>query len=483
MLVLGHVTRERCLSALLERHICMQESLMSTADGDFGSNGFIQSDFAGESGINDPLSPRFSLSDAPVDLGVLTDWKNYKKKMLIKRIGAFFFTILVAVSVPLSIVFMVMRKSYTAAVVTSGAFALFATIIGVAEISQHYKTYTRPHLQRHIIRVILMVPLYAVESWLSLVLMGSWAVPYIHTLRECYEAYVLYNFMVFILEWLEQEASYHFTTYVEKLARQPQFPHIWPMGHCMKPWPMGQPFIGSVKVGVINYVTIRPAMGFLTLILIPMNLYTEGDMSPRSGYLWITIINNFSQCWALYCLVMLYHVVYEDAKPIRPLAKFLCVKAVVFFSFWQAIVIAILVKVGAAQSVLSNEDGVAEAAQDYLICFEMFVAAIAHTYAFSASEWWEGSEREMAPRTIWDNFRDLVDFRDVRKDIYENLEHEGGRLVDAAGKPVAMVRGLLGGRTKGRENSSSHLTPLDEPMYGSTDSSTFDDSKKIKGAS
>merc|ERR1719378_1844081 len=218
------------------------------------------------------------------------------------------------------------------------------------------------------------------------------------------------------------------------------------MGRCLKPWPMGQPFIGSVKVGVINYVTIRPAMGILTLVLIPLNLYDEGDLSWHSGYLWITIVNNFSQCWALYCLVMLYHVVYEDAKPIRPLAKFLCVKAAVFFSFWQAIVIAVLVKVGVAQSILSDEEGVAEAAQDYLICFEMFVAAIAHTYAFSASEWWEGSERDMPPRTIWDNFRDLFDFKDVRHEVYKNYEQERDKLAGAAGKPVAMMRGLLGGK-------------------------------------
>lgn len=423
-------------------------------------------DFEREHDVHEPLtfSPSYAnggMSDAPVDIGVLADWKQYKQRMFLRRLGAALFSVLVAVAVPLSIVFMVMKKSYTAAVVTSGAFALFATVIGVAEISQHYKTYTRPHLQRHIIRVILMVPLYAVESWLSLVFMGSAAVPYIHTLRECYEAFVLYNFMVFILEWLEQEASYHFTTYVEKLARQPQCPHIWPMGHCLKPWPMGQPFIGSVKVGVINYVTIRPATAILTLILIPLNLYDEGDLSWHSGFLWITIINNFSQCWALYCLVMLYHVVYEDAKPIRPLAKFLCVKAVVFFSFWQAIVIAVLVKVGAAQSVLSDEAGVAEAAQDYLICFEMFIAAIAHTYAFSASEWWEGSEREMPPRTVWDNFRDLFDVKDVRQEVYKNYEQERDKLAGAAGKPVAMMRGLLrGGHHRQREE--------EDAAYGAT---------------
>lgn len=40
-------------------------------------------------------------------------------------------------------------------------------------------------------------------------------------------------------------------------------------------------------------------------------------------------------CYAFYCLGMFYYVLKTPLKPYDPVPKFLCIKAVLFLSFWQ----------------------------------------------------------------------------------------------------------------------------------------------------
>jgi len=71
-------------------------------------------------------------------------------------------------------------------------FTFLAIPISIFGIYQHLEHNTKPHLQRHIVRILWMVPIYALDSWLSLML-GVLCRPsdaiYPDTLRECYEAY------------------------------------------------------------------------------------------------------------------------------------------------------------------------------------------------------------------------------------------------------------------------------------------------------
>jgi len=62
-------------------------------------------------------------------------------------------------------------------------------------------------------------------------------------------------------------------------------------------------------------------------------VYLEGEWRWDGAFPYIMAINNFSQFIAMYCLILFYKAHREELKPMKPVGKFLCIKAVVFFSF------------------------------------------------------------------------------------------------------------------------------------------------------
>ena len=101
----------------------------------------------------------------------------------------------------------------------------------------------------------------------------------------------------------------------------------------LEPWPMGSPFILKVQTGVLNYVVLRPTTAVISFALQPLGVYHSGNASPHDAYIWLALINSASQAWALYCLIALYRVTRDEFLP-RVLPKFLCLKGLVFFTFW-----------------------------------------------------------------------------------------------------------------------------------------------------
>lgn len=92
-----------------------------------------------------------------------------------------------------------------------------------------------------------------------------------------------------------------------------------------------------------EYVQLKPILVLATVILKAAGVYREGDFSFDSGYTYISLVYNISICLSLYCLAMFWVCVAKDLKAFRPVPKFLCVKGILFFSFWQGIAVSLLV--------------------------------------------------------------------------------------------------------------------------------------------
>lgn len=136
-------------------------------------------------------------------------------------------------------------------------------------------------------------------------------------------------------------SSYYSYVFVSQTRESPK--HMFPMCWLGK-WNMDQEFLYKNKVGCLQYVVVKPLMSLLAFILDQNEKYGEGEFKADVGYPYISFVTNCSQVWAMYCLVYFYYVLKEDLAPIRPIPKFICVKAVVFFTFWQSILLAVLLK-------------------------------------------------------------------------------------------------------------------------------------------
>eukprot|EP00485_Elphidium_margaritaceum_P022924 CAMPEP_0202713184 /NCGR_PEP_ID=MMETSP1385-20130828/51234_1 /ASSEMBLY_ACC=CAM_ASM_000861 /TAXON_ID=933848 /ORGANISM="Elphidium margaritaceum" /LENGTH=244 /DNA_ID=CAMNT_0049373457 /DNA_START=513 /DNA_END=1247 /DNA_ORIENTATION=- len=135
--------------------------------------------------------------------------------------------------------------------------------------------------------------------------------------------------------------------------------------------------------------------------------YGEGQFDYRVGYPYVACIRSASQTFAIYCLVLLYMALkqqphesdgYHMFVGIRPIPKFLCIKGVVFFTYWQSILIAGLVYLDVIKPTQTwTSDNIAVGLQDILICIEMLIAAIAHCYAFKVADFRESGYSPLIP--------------------------------------------------------------------------------------
>lgn len=82
---------------------------------------------------------------------------------------------------------------------------------------------------------------------------------YVDSLRECYEAYVIYNFMMYLLAYLNADHQLE-----HRLEISPQVHHVFPLC-CLPDWEMGREFVHMCKHGILQYAVVRPLSTLISL--------------------------------------------------------------------------------------------------------------------------------------------------------------------------------------------------------------------------
>lgn len=311
----------------------------------------------------------------------------------------------------------------------AGACVWAAIFITCHQIYQYLRFYTNPAEQRWIVRILFIVPLYAFVSWLSLLFFSydNYYV-YFYAVRDCYEAFVIYNFLSLCYEYLGGEGNI-----MTEIRGKPIKSSYFYCTCCLTGQSYNIGFLRFCKQGTLQFCFIKPVMSVVVIILQAWNLYHDGNWSPSEGYLYTTIVYNISISVALYALFLFYFATKDLLRPFDPALKFFSVKSVIFLSFWQGVVLAIMEKANLI-SRLQSDDGttrteagtVSAGYQNFLICIEMFFAAIAMRYAFPISVYTSegasgGTGRSVNMQSISSTLRETMNPRDIMTDAIHNF--------------------------------------------------------------
>ncbi|CAF0942946.1 unnamed protein product [Didymodactylos carnosus] len=286
--------------------------------------------------------------------------------------------------------------------IIGGIFAIVASGMSIVQMIQHFVHKTHRPSQKRVIRIIAMVPVYAMTSWLSLIFFPS--AIYMNFVQSCFEAYVIYCFLLLLTKYLGGHRG------VEEVIMQKETIKLtFPFGYCYKPVPHIR-WVWYFKFGLLQYSWINPLCSGIAVVLNLAGLYADGQWKFNRGYPYITFIINVSQSLALYCLVTFYENTNMELKPFKPLPKFIVIKLIVFFIFWQSVLMSGL----AFLKVLRNTtcDSATNAycknstvgftveqekilLENILICVEMVFFSIAHHWIFSWRPYADGTFKEL----------------------------------------------------------------------------------------
>jgi len=289
----------------------------------------------------------------------------------------------------------------------AGTFTLLACLISMWHMTTHLRNFKRPVIQRKILAILWMTPIYGLTSWLSLLVPQFEA--YLAIVKDFYEAYIIYQFLSFLISVLGKGDR---DAVVDLLARRTDTlePPMRCCGWFRAKYPFGTPrtlansILLQCQLFAMQFVFLKPLLSISLFVINIMNHDRNGmndKLSLNSIYLipkfWIIVVQNISVLTAFSGLVKFYHVAQEDLVKYNPFSKFLCVNGIVFMTFWQGFVIDLLAiattndNVGQASGMNNeNPDIWGKQAQNFLICLEMLLFSIAHFYCFPTCEWEEG---------------------------------------------------------------------------------------------
>ncbi|KAL1940982.1 hypothetical protein VTO73DRAFT_7618 [Trametes versicolor] len=199
---------------------------------------------------------------------------------------------------------------------------------------------------------------------------------------------------------------------------------------CWRYRPTKAYFMYTLKWSVLQYVILRPLLSIAGIVCEYYGVLCEsGPWSFKTAHAYITVIDGVSITIALYGLLIFYGLTKDELKGRKPLSKFLSIKLIVMFTFYQGLVFDALEGRVIKPTQYWTETNIADGLNALAICIEMVLFSAFMIYAYSWREYVvPGRPRSSIWRPLWDS----INYSDFAHEIAGSLRF----FVDyARGKP------------------------------------------------
>ncbi|XBW35051.1 hypothetical protein QEN19_000615 [Hanseniaspora menglaensis] len=274
------------------------------------------------------------------------------------------------------------------------------------------------------IRILLMVPIFATTTYITAsgCLSSFYSKILLQPIQEIYESFIIYTFFTYLIYILGGERKILMELGWKKdttIIKHPFLGRVLPSINVSDP----RDFL-FIKRGVLQYVWLKPIF-IIGNLIVDLN----EDETSEEGAAWTANLKfillvgyNISASISLYELAMFWKCLYKELAKFKPWPKFLCVKLIIFASYWQSILMLILQYFGVFESHVNLKDqDMAYIYQNVLLCLEMVPFAIGHLIAFSNEPYTYKKLPESSRLSLKYALRDFLGIQDLIIDSYNTL--------------------------------------------------------------
>ncbi len=215
----------------------------------------------------------------------------------------------------------------------SGLCAGLAVLVTLRTIHLHLRSFTNLVQQTHIIRIMIMVPVYAIDSWLSYRFF-RYSV-YFDLIRDSYEALVVYEFYALLVSYIGGHER-AFQVFFGRLLKLPS-----PL--CCVTVTIRRDMLKFCKLGCLQYAVLRPVVTIIAIVAHSKGTLCPGNFSLQFAFVYIAGINFVSvtvamydimrfsvffvaictHSFCMYALVMFYILGSKELQPNKPMCVIL----------------------------------------------------------------------------------------------------------------------------------------------------------------